>query len=61
MYIYKVAKSYGFSSGQKKKKQNQKLQLRAQTETKSFLVSALRLAEPLANILPVMQISSQIS
>ncbi|WP_300028051.1 hypothetical protein, partial [uncultured Maribacter sp.] len=31
---------------EKKKKQNQKLQLRAQTETKSFLASALRLAQP---------------
>jgi hypothetical protein len=47
VYIYKVAKSLGFSFGQKKKKQNQKLQLRAQTETKSFLASALRLAETL--------------
>jgi hypothetical protein len=49
VYIYEVTKSLGFSFG-KKEKENQKLQLRAQTETKSFLDSTLRLAQTLAVI-----------
>jgi hypothetical protein len=43
----KSAKSLGFCSGNKKIKQNKKLWLRAQTETKSCLTSALRLAQAL--------------
>ncbi len=35
---------------QKKKKQNNKLKLSAKTETKNFLTSALRLAQPLQHI-----------
>ncbi|SKB88554.1 hypothetical protein SAMN05660866_03752 [Maribacter arcticus] len=46
----KAAKSLGFCSGNKKIKQNKKLWLRAQTKTKSFLTSALRLAQALCAI-----------
>jgi hypothetical protein len=49
-YFYEVAKSLGFCFGQEKINQNKKLLLRAQTETKSFLSSALRIAQPLAKI-----------
>ncbi|AIZ42685.1 hypothetical protein M666_14555 [Cellulophaga baltica 18] len=36
MYIYKVAKSYGFSIRQEELKQNNKIWLADQTEAKSF-------------------------